>query len=114
MKRILITGSRDLSDYEVVASALSKTVVADSVVVHGDCPTGADALAEKWCNSNGVHTEKHPAQWAELGKRAGPVRNIQMVELGAAVCLAFPRGESRGTRHCMRIASEAGIEVLEY
>ena len=37
-----------------------------------------------------------------------------MVDLGADVCLAFPLGESRGTRDCMRRASEAGIPVIDY
>ncbi|MET9346271.1 SLOG family protein [Streptomyces termitum] len=31
-------------------------------VVHGTCPTGADALADAWARAHGVPVERHPAQ----------------------------------------------------
>ena len=37
-----------------------------------------------------------------------------MVNAGADLCLAFPLGESRGTRDCVRRADAAGIPVLNY
>jgi hypothetical protein len=42
---------------------------------------------------------------------AGPVRNQEMVEGGAAICLAFHRAISlsKGTKGCCRRAIEAGI-----
>lgn len=90
-----------------------------AVVVHGDCPTGADRYASEWCREarfNGLHVieEAHPADWGKHGKAAGPIRNQQMVDLGADVVLAFPLGESRGTRHCMAAAEKAGIPVISY
>lgn len=45
-----------------------------------------------------------------------PIRNKQMVELGADLCLAFPdhpKGHgSRGTWNCIDLAQQAGIPVL--
>lgn len=93
------------------------------VVVHGDCPTGADAMAEDFVlrsraflRSKGydIRTEKHPADWNQYGRAAGPRRNKEMIALGADVCLAFNRGNSRGTSGTMKLAEEAGIEVLPY
>ena len=110
--RILVTGSRDWADREKVWSALNEAATFGAMVVHGDCPTGADALAQAWteCQPD-VNVERFPADWAKHGKAAGPIRNQEMVDFGADLCLAFPLGASRGTRDCMRRAEAAGIPV---
>lgn len=122
-KRILVTGSRNWTDKHAIGRALfdqflESPVGASFVVVHGDCPTGADAQAkaiiEAWGRNNShIHQESHPADWDTHGKAAGPLRNQEMVDLGADVCLAFPLGDSRGTRDCMRRADAAGIRVID-
>ena len=119
MKRILITGSRNWEDPWVIAraieSAIGDTPQWDVTIVHGDCPTGADAIAKQMAVDSGVAEEAHPADWNTHGKRAGYVRNKEMVDLGADVCLAFPIGESRGTRMTIKLAEDAGIptQILE-
>lgn len=80
------------------------------VLVHGGA-RGADSLAHTLWLQAGLPVEVHHADWAAHGKRAGILRNLHMVELGAELCLAFPVGESRGTRHCMSAAEKAGIPV---
>jgi hypothetical protein len=112
MTRILITGSRDWIDADSIEHAL-ELFRLPLVVVHGDCPTGADAIAKRWADAtDGARQESHPADWS-LGKKAGPLRNQEMVDLGGYyACLAFPLGESRGTRDCMRRAEKAGIPVI--
>ncbi len=125
--RILITGSRDWTNVESIESAL--TVARESVIlflgtgteiviVHG-AARGADRISGDWAKAMGsrgckVVEEAHPADWAMLGKQAGPIRNQKMVDLGANMCLAFPLPSSRGTLHCMRIAREAGIPVVNF
>lgn len=116
--RILITGSRAWNDYgklsKVLTTEVSRAIKLglDVVIVHGSCPTGADAMAQRWCEANGVDFERHPADWSQ-GKKAGPLRNQAMVDLGADVCYAFPKDSSRGTRDCMKRASKAGIPVVD-
>lgn len=118
--RILLTGSRDWVDEALIWDALYPYLPARGslmhtvTLVHGDCPTGADALASLLWTANGGLEEPHPAQWDLYGKAAGPIRNRKMVELGAGVCLAFPLGRSAGTRGCMRLAEAAGIPVINY
>lgn len=147
--RILITGSRDWTDDEVIERALwdalrdsedaawlaeqkakdpnGKYAIpaggdTDSVtVVHGACPTGADAIADKLVryyaqsrlNMNWI-LEVYPADWETHGKAAGPIRNHEMVERGADVCLAFIKNESRGASMTARFAEEAGIRTVVY
>lgn len=116
--RILITGSRDWTDEKAIAHAIAINTIGKSrwrtTIVHGDCPTGADAIADKLAKEEGLNVESYPADWNKHGKAAGPIRNQQMVDLGADVCLAFPKGQSRGTRQCMRAAEKAGIRVINY
>jgi hypothetical protein len=122
--RILITGSRDWTDRETIARALSDAIRSyhqhnPLTLVHGACPTGADKIADELWRSwmfrcDLAEPDMHEADWATHGKAAGPIRNAHMVSLGADICLAFPLGVSRGTRNCMRLAREAGIPVVEY
>lgn len=81
--------------------------------MHGGA-RGADTLASVEAKQWGFNVEVHPADWRSHGKAAGHRRNAEMVKLGADVCLAFPLGESRGTRGCMRLAEAAGIPVKVY
>lgn len=117
--RILITGSRDWEDRDLIATAIAAEVATrqvswgDVTVVHGGA-RGADQLAGQIASHWGMREERHCADWTTHGKAAGPIRNARMVALGADVCLAFPKGESRGTRGCMRLAEKAGIRVCNY
>lgn len=122
--RVLVTGSRDWDDEEAVTDALFN-VVADApdgpvVIVHGACQTGVDKMADDWVphavslGADYVTVERHPARWLADGKRAGPLRNAEMVAAGADVCLAFIRNGSRGASHCARLAGRAGIPVRRW
>jgi hypothetical protein len=118
--RVLVTGSRDWRDVHAVRRQLGNLIGRSPdglVVVHGACPNGADAIATEWVTDSQPHygplvtEEAHPADWNQHGKRAGFIRNTEMVEAGADVCLAFIRGRSRGATHTARIALDAGIEL---
>lgn len=124
MNRILVTGSRDWRDPRTVREALSRAFLARPdkdagvVVVHGGA-RGADAMAGRWvrdfsCVGNPVEEERHPADWSRHGRAAGAIRNGEMVALGAYICLAFIRNNSRGATHCATWAERAGIPVLTF
>jgi YspA, cpYpsA-related SLOG family len=118
--RILITGSREWTDWRLLHWALkdaARGVRWDEVtVVHGDCPSGADFFAGDFARCAGMTEERHPADWDKHGKAAGPIRNQEMVNAGADVCLAFfqPGAANRGTRDCASRAERAGIPVRRY
>lgn len=120
--RILVTGSRDWSDWNAINNALNEYAGNENLtIVHGDCPTGADAMAQKWCDYQlGGYSQRYPADWSR-GRRAGPERNAHMVSLGADACLAFigdcssprchrdARHPSHGASGCADLAEVAGI-----
>ena len=114
--RVLVTGSRDWDDMQELRYALIHATaihLPSVVIVHGACPTGADAMAAEWASDMGVQAEEHPADWDGLGKGAGPRRNAEMVAAGANVCLAFYKhgAGNKGTDHCASLAGKAGIPV---
>jgi hypothetical protein len=124
--RVLVTGSRDWDNAKVVRDALWETLGwapanRPAIVVHGDCPTGADRIAKMWVRtSGGIFTateEPHPANWRPNGvldRSAGLRRNAEMVALGADICLAFILNNSRGASHTARLAEQAGIPVRRW
>jgi hypothetical protein len=117
--RILVTGSRDLTDDALVRDALINAIpldAADVTIVVGDCPTGADRFARGFADFDGDAADVHIADWTTHGKAAGPLRNQAMVDSGADVCLAFYRqgASNRGTSDCVRRARASGIEVYEF
>jgi hypothetical protein len=119
MTRILITGSRDWNDIDQLTSVLRSAwnlagQPEDAVLVSGSCRTGADAIAEEVWDRQGYAIESHPADWDQFGKRAGFVRNAEMVNLGADICLAFIRNGSKGATMTAELAQKAGITTYIY
>jgi hypothetical protein len=77
------------------------------VLIEGDA-RGADRIAGEGADLRGVEHVKFPADWEKLGRKAGPIRNEQMLRAGKAdLVVAFPG--ARGTAHMVRIAREAGV-----
>lgn len=114
MPRILVTGSRDWDDEALIRRILHHFVHSDNVLVSGACPTGADEIAERWWKIEGGVVEQHPADWSTHGKRAGYVRNAEMVNLGADVCVAFIKNESKGVTMTADLAEKSGIQTIRY
>jgi hypothetical protein len=127
--RILVTGSRDWADRDTVYRALDAICAGFGLyykpdehgntlpdpdlvtVVHGDHWAGADRIASDWCASAALVPERHPANWETHGRKAGFLRNREMVLAGADLCLAFRKGASKGTQMTIDLAKAAGIPV---
>lgn len=112
---------RDLKEQDPdVKTAVAVHTDRELVFVHGACPTGADAIVDRYVEHYTKYygfpwtVERYPADWDTHGRAAGPIRNRQMVELGADVCLAFIKNNSRGASGTARMAEEAGIRTVIY
>lgn len=121
-KRLLITGSRDWPNQPAIVAAIVKQWLdwdrPPMTLVHGGA-RGADtmaseALSQALVEDGTLRVEVHPAAWDVHGKAAGPIRNAQMVSLGADACLAFIFNESRGATNALQLAEAAGIPCTVY
>jgi hypothetical protein len=111
MFRVLVTGSRTWSDVDAIVRELEVVQAHEGeqvVLVSGNCH-GADVMAEEVAVKFGWMIERHPADWKTHGKRAGFIRNGEMVELGADYCLAFIQDESAGATNTVVKARIAKI-----
>jgi hypothetical protein len=102
---------------------LAKAYRVDTVIE--GCARGADRCAEDFSAKFPILITNHlhfPAEWDKYRKPggknpAGPIRNMQMLEEGKPdFVVAFHDNllESKGTRHMVRIADDAGIDVYGY
>lgn len=107
---VAVTGGRKYADFFNVQRALAKVSTKfDITVVHGNA-TGADTLADVWCDR--THTPKLvcEADWTRYGDTAGFLRNQLMIDLHKPqLLLAFPGGN--GTRDMCDRCLLAGIPV---
>lgn len=109
--RRLITGSRDWKPehYWMVWDACHE---AESIVV-GDCPTGADLWARRFCAFYQRPLELFGAHWTVHGRAAGPIRNQKMVDTKPDDARAFFAALRRnaGTWDCWRRCRAASIPI---
>lgn len=113
--RVLVCGSRTVTDQRAVGIVLNGIAVETDwnlVVIHG-AARGADNLADRWASANDVSVLAFAAQWNKYGKRAGFLRNTQMLEEGKPhVVWAFvdkDLSESKGTKMMVDIARKGGV-----
>ncbi len=109
--RVLVCGSRDYIDRDYLFGFLDDLagVVKVDCIIEGRA-SGADQLAGEWAETRGVSHEAYPARWQKHGKRAGPIRNEQMLTEGKPdLVVAFPLPSSKGTWHMVGIARTARV-----
>lgn len=111
--RVIIAGSRVITDGRVVEAAVRESGFVPSTVLSGAAP-GVDLLGEAWAAEHDVPVERYPAEWDRYGKkRAGKVRNQKMAERAEAL-IAIWNGTSPGTFDMIEKASALGLRVHIY
>lgn len=104
-RRIAIVGSRDYPDLPSVR-AFVRSLPDNAVIVSGGA-RGVDQEAERAAKARGLRTMIFPADWRTYGRRAGYVRNEQIVD-NADEIVAFWNSKSPGTADTIRKAQAAG------
>lgn len=108
--KLIIAGGRD---YQLTQDDYTKldTIKARVEVVVSGGATGADRCGEIWARRNKLPLKIFPADWKQYGKKAGPIRNMQMAEYADAVAL-FPGGS--GTESMRTESLKRGLEIFDF
>lgn len=134
---ILVSGSRGFDDYLLLARVLDRLTesYACPTLIVGDGyksvwdmqrrdyrKIGADWHALAWAEYHWYTRWIYNAEWQRHGKRAGMVRNAEMVEFaaeqGCEMFVAFWDGDSPGTAHTIELARKwlpkFAIHIVKY
>jgi hypothetical protein len=102
---IIVTGSRDWKNVDVIKTfiTLAEQVTSEPrTLIHGGA-RGADTLTSIIVKERGWKVVCMPAKFIELGRRAGPMRNQEMINTGQPhVALVFRKSGSSGTSDCLK------------
>lgn len=118
--RILVCGGRHFDDYALLEKTIDDIVAENCLkgveIVSGHCD-GADKLGELYAEKHFSALKIFPAEWKKYGKRAGPMRNKQMVDYISGfknkIVIAFVSENTKGTRNTIALAKKANIRVIE-
>lgn len=119
--KYLVCGGRNYTDRVFVFKTLDSLPRPNLVIEGGQrkwdpvlkhIVGGADYLGKEWADARGIECVTENAEWRRLGRAAGRARNALMLEkYKPTLVVAFKGG--RGTANMMRLAREAGVEVLK-
>ena len=115
--RVLICGSRDYTNRLLITERLC--ALQDEgydTLIEGEA-RGADTIAKLAGEALGMTILPFPANWDKYGKRAGYLRNQQMLDEGhpdLVVAFYSRPAKSRGTQMMVDIARKACVPVVEY
>jgi len=112
--KVAIIGSREFYDYDLLCKSLEHVKDKITLIISGGA-RGADSLAERFALENNIPTRIFKPDWDRLGKRAGFMRNKDIVS-NADVIIAFWNGVSPGTASSIDLAEEyeKPIKVILY
>lgn len=115
--KLLVAGSRSIRNARYVFQAIDEYleelgVTADDQVelVSGMAHHGPDVIAVWYCQDFGVPLKEFPANWDELGKGAGHLRNTEMAQY-ATHALIFWDGVSPGTKDMISKANQYHLKT---
>ena len=117
---IIIAGSRDigisLREKNQVFLILDKVFLnlnlnEPPVIFDGGC-SGVDACGKEYAKTKGWQVDTYKADWLNLGKAAGPLRNQQMVDK-ADMLVVIRTKNSRGSKDVLARAKNKGIRFID-
>lgn len=125
--KVLVCGGRDYYDFLTQGEAedfihsclmsLPEPPDKSRVIFISGMARGADHIPVRMVEEDREWggLEKYYAEWQKYGNRAGPLRNIKMLEEGRPdMVIAFPTPKSSGTHHMINISRKAGVPVFVY
>lgn len=118
---LCIAGSREFRNYKLfklifetyIRPVIERDFGPIACIIDGDCPTGGvDAMANRYAIEKGIKWARYPADWKNLGKKAGPIRNGLMADSEASVLWCY-HISGRGSMDVMQQFRQRDKHVIE-
>lgn len=111
MIKIIIAGGRNFDDFNKLRQVCDEFLQdQNNIEIVSGAYKGADLLGERFAAERNYPIKQFPADWRRYGKSAGLKRNTEMAAYADAL-IAFWDGESKGTKHMIELATQAGLKV---
>lgn len=109
--KIAITGSRGITNQELIDSVLDEYKDTCELIIHGGCENSPDVLAEEFAQRNKIKTEIVRPDYNTYPKRYAPVQRNEVIVSKADILVAFWDGVSGGTKSTIKFAEKKGIPI---
>jgi len=114
MIKVIIAGGRNFDDFNKLCQVCDEFLQdQNNIEIVSGAYKGADLLGERYAAERNHQIKQFPADWRLYGKSAGLKRNIEMAAYADAL-IAFWDGKSKGTKHMIDLATQAGLNVRIY
>ena len=113
---VAIVGSRTFTNYQLLKDKCLRVLSrSKNVTIVSGGAKGADGLAERFANEFKLPVIVIRADWQTHGKRAGMIRNGQLLSIASHV-IAFWDEESTGTSHMILNAKKQNkpIRIIKF
>lgn len=107
--KVAVVGSRNYQNLKEVEEFVN-SLPQGTIVISGGA-RGVDRVAEEAARKRGLRIEIYKPDWRKYGKRAGLIRNTQIVN-NADMIVAFWDKKSRGTQDTIKKAQRTGKGVI--
>ena len=121
--RMIVCGGRNFDQYEYLEFVLDYIIRENGIekddleIISGHCQ-GADQYGEDYAKYSEIKCKVFPTQREKYGRKAGPIRNSQMIGYTAEsenpIVVAFISSRTRGTLDTIDKARRKGIKVYSY
>lgn len=119
--------TRDVVDGKIISEEETKRKIPVITEVVSGCQKtkdgrgrvigGVDYFGEQWARRYKIPVKEFPAQWHRFNKRAGPIRNKEMIEYVSkhkGILILIWDGKSRGSKDIKFHAENYRVKIHEY
>lgn len=119
MTSILVTGSRDWPSQTLVSCFLDEFMIMigqrEGITLINGAAEGVDKFAKNYWNKHGIGNviNVYP-DWNLHGKKAGIIRNVDMLNMDPTYVIAFIYNNSKGATFTYNEASRRGLKAYAF
>lgn len=115
-KSVCIVGSRTINSLELLENIIIFLNIQPIEIISGGAK-GVDKLAESFADKYHISKRIFYANWNEFGKRAGYIRNnniVNYIKNVNGVVIVIWDGKSKGTKMTIELAKKSNVTLYVY